>query len=128
MSPDSHMKQVISPPTYSLFWLQTLYCVLTKPFHYKSFLFVLLEPFSCVETNTIQLRFDCKILNNMAFNKTENKKFEVSTVHCSHVVVCFIKSYTNLKGEKRVIQSQLCQKCKGYGGKYVEKKTLIFAK
>ena len=37
--------QVIAPPTYSLFWLQTLSFVLTKAFQLESFLFVLLDPF-----------------------------------------------------------------------------------
>ena len=44
---------VIAPPTSSSFWLQTLSFVLAKSFHFDSFLFVLLEPFSCVETNIV---------------------------------------------------------------------------
>ena len=37
--------QVIAPPTYSLFWLQTLSFALTEAFQLESFLFVLLDPF-----------------------------------------------------------------------------------
>ena len=39
---------VIAPPTSFFIWLQTL------SFHFDSFLFVLLESFSCVEANTIK--------------------------------------------------------------------------
>ena len=47
--------EVITPPTNALFWLQTPSFFLTKAFNFESFLFVLLEPFSCDETNTILL-------------------------------------------------------------------------
>ena len=43
--------QRIIPPTYSSFWLLCS----QKGFAHSLFLFVLLEPFSCVETNTINL-------------------------------------------------------------------------
>ena len=37
-------EQVTTPPTYSLFWLQTLFCS-HKAFYFDSFLFVLWSPF-----------------------------------------------------------------------------------
>ena len=45
--------QQVVPPTWSLFWHQTLTFVLTKAFYITVLLIVLLAPFSCVETNTI---------------------------------------------------------------------------